>query len=145
MAWTAPRTWAVGEMVTHTLLNTHIKDNLLALSTHAHSGAAGAGSTTRGNLVKATYTDASAPSAPGSGLTVLYAVSGRMHMRAGSSGADTPIQIATDLHAEDHASRHEPGGADAMAVDAVAGTGSLRTLGSGSTQAAVGNHAPHTT
>lgn len=38
-----------------------------------------------------------------------------------------------------HASRHDAGGADAMAIDAAAGTGSLRTLGTGATQAAAGN------
>ena len=39
-----------------------------------------------------------------------------------------------------HATQHQPGGGDAMAVDAVAGTGSLRTLGTGAQQAAVGSH-----
>jgi hypothetical protein len=43
-------------------------------------------------------------------------------------------------HAQDHSARHEPGGADAMAVDAAAATGSLRTLGTGATQAAGGAH-----
>jgi hypothetical protein len=28
MAWTAPRTWVVGEIVTAALLNTHVRDNL---------------------------------------------------------------------------------------------------------------------
>ena len=31
MAWTTPRTWVSGELVTHTLLNTHLRDNLNAL------------------------------------------------------------------------------------------------------------------
>lgn len=39
-----------------------------------------------------------------------------------------------------HKARHQPGGADAMAVDADGSTGSLRTLGTGSRQAAPGNH-----
>lgn len=38
-----------------------------------------------------------------------------------------------------HHATHEPGGTDAMAVDAVAATGSLRTLGTGAAQAAAGN------
>lgn len=38
-----------------------------------------------------------------------------------------------------HATDHEPGGGDAMAVDVVAGTGSLRTLGTGAQQACVGD------
>jgi hypothetical protein len=41
----------------------------------------------------------------------------------------------------DHHARHEPGGADPMAVDAVPATGSLRTLGTGAQQAAGGAHA----
>jgi hypothetical protein len=40
-----------------------------------------------------------------------------------------------------HASSHQPGGTDAMAVDAAAATGSLRTLGTGAAQAAAGNDA----
>lgn len=31
MAWTAPRTWVAGEVVTAALLNTHLRDNLLWL------------------------------------------------------------------------------------------------------------------
>lgn len=42
-----------------------------------------------------------------------------------------------------HATTHQPGGSDAMAVDAVAGTASLRTLGTGTQQAAVGSHKYH--
>lgn len=33
MAWTAPRTWSTGELVTATMMNTHVRDNLLALKT----------------------------------------------------------------------------------------------------------------
>lgn len=38
-----------------------------------------------------------------------------------------------------HKTTHEPGGSDALAVDAAADTGSLRTLGTGSLQACAGN------
>jgi len=38
-----------------------------------------------------------------------------------------------------HATTHQPGGSDPMAVDAVPATGSLRTLGTGPNQAAPGN------
>ncbi len=31
MAWTAPRTWVTGEVVTAAIMNTHLRDNLLAL------------------------------------------------------------------------------------------------------------------
>lgn len=43
-------------------------------------------------------------------------------------------------HAQAHATTHQPGGNDTMAVDAVAGTGSLRTLGAGAQQASAGIH-----
>lgn len=33
MAWTAPRTWVTAEIVTAALLNTHVRDNLLAINT----------------------------------------------------------------------------------------------------------------
>jgi hypothetical protein len=39
-----------------------------------------------------------------------------------------------------HAAAHNAGGTDVMAIDAAAGTGSLRTLGAGATQAAAGTH-----
>jgi hypothetical protein len=40
-----------------------------------------------------------------------------------------------------HATTHQPGGSDAMAVDQAAATASLRTLGTGATQAAAGTDA----
>ena len=140
MGWTTPRDYVANEVLTAAILNVDHRDNLDVLSGHGHSGAAGMGSSSLANLVKATFTDASAPSAPGSGLTVLYTVSGRPHYRAGSSGSDTTLAILADVHAQTHASAHEPGGADTMAVDAATSTASLRTLGSGSTQGAAGNH-----
>lgn len=33
MAWTTPRTWAAGETLTAALLNTHLRDNLIAVGT----------------------------------------------------------------------------------------------------------------
>lgn len=45
---------------------------------------------------------------------------------------------------EAHASTHEPGGADPMDVNAAAGVGSLRTLGTSATSAAAGNDARFT-
>ena len=31
MAWTAPRTWTTGEVVTASIMNTHVRDNQLAI------------------------------------------------------------------------------------------------------------------
>ena len=35
MAWTSPRTWTTGELVTAALMNTHVRDNLSYLYTLA--------------------------------------------------------------------------------------------------------------
>ena len=139
MAWTTPKTWVTGSMVTEADLDTYQKANLDALSGHGHSNAAGDGSSTIGNLVKTTFTDATAPAAPATDTTSIYTVSGRPFYRA-AGGASTQMLIMADVHAQSHDSSHEPSGGDTMTVDAVAGTGSLRTLGSGSQQAAAGNH-----
>ena len=49
--------------------------------------------------------------------------------------------VTTDAHhPQGHNNDHEPGGGDAMAVDAAIGTGSLRTIGGGAQQSAPGNH-----
>ena len=62
---------------------------------------------------------------------------------AEGAGTSDKVPRADHVHAGAptlHAARHNAGGADVMAIDAAAGTGSLRTLGTGATQAAVGNH-----
>jgi hypothetical protein len=53
---------------------------------------------------------------------------------------DDHPQYATNAEFDDHSMRHDAGGADAMAIDAAAATGSLRTIGTGAAQAAAGNH-----
>ena len=66
MAWSAPRIWIAGDMATAALLNTHIRDNLLALSTHAHGGAAGDGNDELSGLDFANFDDLAAnPSTAG--------------------------------------------------------------------------------
>lgn len=85
-----------------------------------------------------------------SGATA-YAFAQLAHGDLGSVGADdhhaqshahsTHSSIgANDHHNQAHKTEHEPGGGDAMTVDAAAATGSLRTLGTASTAAAAGNH-----
>lgn len=36
MAWTAPRTWVTNEVVTSTIMNTHVRDNLLGILHPVH-------------------------------------------------------------------------------------------------------------
>lgn len=37
MAWTLPRTWVSGELVDDTIMNTHVRDNLLVIGEHAYT------------------------------------------------------------------------------------------------------------
>jgi len=118
MAWTAPRTWVADEIVTAALLNAQIRDNALVLSTHAHTGAAGMGASTLSavtltSLATATFADQSGnPSTNG---------------RLQRNGTELLYYDGTTAQ-------------NLTAADAAAGTGSLRSLGTGATQAAAGNH-----
>lgn len=106
---------------------------------HAHDGADGSGSVAHASLSDITATDhhsnANDPTAD---------------QKAALAGTGTPS--ATDKYVSDsdarmsdartptaHAGTHE-GGSDPMTVDAMAATGSLRTLGTGAQQAAAGDH-----
>ncbi len=51
MAWTAPRTWVTGEIVTESMLNTHIRDNLEFLKTHVNASAGVHGAPTGGYML----------------------------------------------------------------------------------------------
>jgi len=115
MAWTTPLTWT-SVMVTAAILNTHVKDDLLELSTHVHSGAAGEGSSTLAVLVLSAQNYF--PFADQSGNP---STAGRLQRNG------------NNLMYYDSALKQLTG-------DAAAGTASARTLGTGSTQAAAGNH-----
>jgi hypothetical protein len=73
-------------------------------------------------------------------------VNGTLNATTALTQGGTGVVLTSDSRLTDartptaHATTHEPGGTDAMAVDALAATGSLRTLGTSSTSAAAGNH-----
>ena len=121
MAWTAPKTWSSDEVVIATgtgSLNEQIRDNLLVLSTHAHSGAAGNGAST---LSAVTFT--------GIGTATF----------ADQSGSPS----TTGRLQRNGANLEWYNGSAAIvltASDSTAGTAMLRSLGTSSTTAAAGNH-----
>ena len=99
MAWTTPKTWADGDIPVAADLNTHIKANLDALSTHAHTGAAGDGSAALAPITTATFANqGSTPAAPGSAKVAVFSESETMKIRAGASGAATVISLAGHVH-----------------------------------------------
>ena len=99
MAWTTPRTWTDGEIPTAAVLNTHIRDNLNALSTHTHSGAAGDGNDEMTGVDTITIDDSgSTPAAPGSSKVKIFSDSETLKVRAGASGAATVVSLSTHTH-----------------------------------------------
>jgi len=116
MAWTSPHTYTDGEIVTHDLLNTDLRDNLNFIGTvHNHSSAgATAGNPALGSLNAITWADQSG--APGATGTM---------QRNGNN---------LEYHAGDV-------GVVVMGGVATATTASLRALGNANgTQAANGTH-----
>ncbi len=118
MAWVTPRTWADDEIVTATYLNQQIRDNMNALTAHTHGGSAGDGSATLASGVSftglATTTFADQSGNP--------SVAGRLQRNGNNLVYYNGSAVIT------------------LSADASAGTGSLRSLGTGSTQASAGNH-----
>jgi hypothetical protein len=99
-------------------------------TTAAQAGADPAG--TAASSVSTHNALATAHDATATGRAVLTAVDAAA-ARSAISAAQAGAAPAT------HATSHQPGGSDALAVNAAAGTGSLRSLGTGSTQACAGN------
>ena len=115
MAWTTPKSWT-SSMVTSTILNAQIKANEETLSTHAHSGAAGNGSATL------------------SGVSLSALAVPVLADQSGNPGT------AGRLQRNGNNLVYYGAALVGLYADAVAGPASLRTLGTGSTQAAAGNH-----
>ena len=121
MAWTAPLDWSNASavpsgIVTAAMLNEQIRDNLGVLSTHTHTGAAGMGATTMSGLtltglVNLTFADEGAPTSAG---------------ELQRDGIDLKFYGSSAVNL--------------TAINASAGTGSLRTLALTATSAAAGNH-----
>ena len=121
MAWTAPKTWTANEVITASgsgSLNEQVRDNLLVLNTHAHSGAAGNGASTLSSITLSGLNTVTFADQSGNPST-----NGRLQR----NGANILYYDGTSA-------------IDLTAADQSAGTASLRSLGTGATQAAAGNH-----
>tara|TARA_B100000745_G_C20019598_1_gene346685 strand:- start:308 stop:664 length:357 start_codon:yes stop_codon:yes gene_type:complete len=116
MAWTAPKTWDE-TVVTAAMLNTYIRDEFLALDQHAHTGASGDGFS---NLdVGGTYT-------------------GQTNMTLASN--TEALTQTGELRRQGIDVRYFNGVTVQLSPDAAVSMPSARTLGTGATQAAAGNH-----
>jgi hypothetical protein len=121
MAWTTPKTWSTDEVVIASgtgSLNEQVRDNLNALSVHAHSGSAGDGAASLatvslGNLNSTTFADQSGDPAS---VGIVQRNGTALKYHNGTSAVDLTL------------------------ADQSAGTASLRSLGTSATTAAAGNH-----
>jgi hypothetical protein len=97
MAWTTPADWTNGQLVTHTVMNQQIKDNMAFLSTHTHSGAAGDGSSALADVDTVTFDhQGSDPSAPSAGHGTIYFKSDGLYFR-NTGGSATRLALSSDV------------------------------------------------
>lgn len=121
MAWTAPSTWTSGQIIMASgsdSLNEQIRDNFLALSGHAHSGAAGDGAS---NLVGVSFSN-----------TAGY--------QFADQSTDPTVNGTIQRNGSNILYYDGSTAIDLTTADAVAGTASLRSLGLSASVAAAGNH-----
>jgi hypothetical protein len=107
---------------------------------HAHNGTDGSGTVAHSATTGRTANDhhAAAHSLTGADHTLSGLTTGHVLTATSPTAADFQAPSGGGAPAA-HATTHQPGGTDALAVDAAAGTGSLRTLGTSGTSAAAGN------
>ena len=115
MAWVTPLTFD-STMVTSTIMNEQLKGNLDMLSSHAHTGAAGLGSSTL------------------SGLAISALASPTFADQSGSPSATGTLQR------NGYNLEYNNGSVVGFYADGASGVATLRTIGTGATQAAAGNH-----
>ena len=97
MAWSTPRDWTSGELVTHTIMNAHVKAQFDALSGHTHSGAGGYGSSALADVDTMTFDhQGSDPSAPSAGHGSIYFKSDGLYFR-NTGGSATRLALSSDV------------------------------------------------
>lgn len=92
--WTAPRTYTTGELITKTILDTHVRDNLLWLKTPTESG----------NITFASdFTTTATTYVDVTGLTTTMTTNGggvdvylRLTMMSNTAGAENWMQLVVD-------------------------------------------------
>jgi len=96
MAYTTARTYQTGDLINADMLNEQLKDNLNALSTHTHTGAAGSGNDELSGVDSITFDDVSStPDAPAANDIIIYSESGVLKYRV---PAGTVFTLSTTGH-----------------------------------------------
>ena len=97
MAWGTPSTFKTGDLVDDDTLNAQLKDNLNALSTHTHSGAAGDGSADLAGVDSIVIDSTSAPSSPSANDIIAWVDGETLKMKK-SDGTVQAFSLAGHTH-----------------------------------------------
>ena len=141
MAWTTPKTWVQGEVVTAADFNAELRDRFNLLEVHDHSetglGSDELGGATGLTLLRlAEYTTESEdglPPTPSSGAIAMFKDGSALKVIYD----DGTVRTVTT---SPHGTTHDADGNDPLEQDGIASKATLRSLGSGAQQAAAGNH-----
>ena len=143
MAWTTPKTWIEGEVVTANDFNTELRDRFNLIEAHDHSlngiGDHNLGGTTGIQTLRmrqfdnGAETDSNIPSTPPTNAIAIFQDNGVLK----AIYDDGTIRTITT---SPHGSTHNADGNDSLEADGIASRATLRSLGSGAQQAAAGNH-----
>ncbi len=101
MTFSVVATVEVGELLGIAYWNDNIQGNSEHFADDHDHGSADGGSLTlgaTGGLTSARFPDASDPSAPGAGKTVIYSKSGKTFQRAGASGSAEEFSVVGHTH-----------------------------------------------
>lgn len=113
MAWTAPRTWVVGELVTAALFNTHLRDNVTFLGAARIATVQAAQTTTSTSYTDLT-TSGPAVSPPITGTSGIVFLSAQILNTGGFSWMGFAISGTTTQAAQDSLAIEHGGGASAQ-------------------------------
>lgn len=118
MAWTTPRTWVVGDIVTAAMMNANVRDNTQALSDYNASQIVAVAAGTKS--IGATYTI----TAPAAGTYTLEFGAGIPNTVVGGSTAHLTSNLGGDVYYSDSG----PGGGTALVAGLVLTNGQVITI-----------------
>jgi hypothetical protein len=100
MAWTSPRTYVDGEILTAAILNADIRDNLLVLDTHGHDGTSGDGAATLPSLDEIQFDHQSGLGAGESGHAAMWMASDGTVRTHNNGGSELTLADTTHSHTQ---------------------------------------------
>jgi hypothetical protein len=100
MAWTAPRTYVDGEIITAAIINADIRDNLLVLDTHGHDGTSGDGVATLPSLDEIQWDHAATLGAGETGHAAMWMDSSGVVHTHNAGGSELSLAVTTHTHTQ---------------------------------------------